>query len=120
MTRRTSLSLLAVVLVAFAATGIGATTPSEPAIEPAEAPVAAAEPALEPGTEPAAEPGCAGGAELEELTMAELAPSAAEAVEALVETGWYYGICYPNFCQQCTSDYDCTDGNICVFDVQCP
>lgn len=112
MNRRNPLSLLAALLVVFAATSVGATTPSGTAVEP-PAPAAAGE--LTPL------PVCTEAAQAEASTAeAEPAPSRVELADLVVETGWYYGICVPDFCQQCTSDYDCTAGNRCAFGMDCP
>ncbi|MFP3939863.1 MAG: hypothetical protein ACLF0P_06115 [Thermoanaerobaculia bacterium] len=113
MNRRTSLSLLTLLVAVFAAVGAGAAAPSGSAVEPAAVPA---------GTSTSAPaPACTEEGEAEAVTMAaELVPNAAEPVDAGVEANSYYGICYPNFCEPCMSDADCTDGNTCEFDVQCP
>lgn len=112
MNRRTPLFLLALLVVVFAATGVGATSPSDTAIEPA-APAATGEltplPVCTEDTHAAAS-----------MAEVELAPSPVELADLVVETGWHYGICVPNRCQPCTSNADCTDGNTCAFGVQCP
>lgn len=112
MHRRTSLSLLALLVIIFAATGVGATTPSDTAIEPA-APAATGE--LTPL------PVCTEETHAEaSMAEVELASSPVELADLVVGTSWHYGICVPNFCQQCTSNADCTGGNTCQFGVQCP
>lgn len=111
MTKKSLFSLLAILFLAVAGTGVGASTPVEPAVEPATPPAAVLELDL------ASDQICTESMDGETVLAAgEAAPTDVLSTD----TGWWYGICYPNFCQQCYSDYDCTGSNTCQFGVQCP
>lgn len=119
MMKKSLFSLLAILFLALAGTSVAASTPADAAVEPATPPVAA----VEPATPPMAEIDLASDQLCTESKTSEtvLAEGEAAPVDVLTtDTGWWYGICYPNFCQQCSSDYDCTAGNTCRSNVQCP
>lgn len=114
MYKKPLLSLLAVLFLTFAGTSVAASTPADPAVEPATPPVAE--------LELADAPVCSDLSKGETVLAGDAAaPSADEPIDVLtIDTSWGYGICVPNFCQQCSSDYDCTGDNTCQFDVHCP
>lgn len=113
MSKKPLPTLLAVLTLAFAGAS-GALTAAPPAagveIEAPTLPAA-----------PASGPVCTEVAGAEPTTVEALFPAGeVEELDSLASVGWYYGICIPNFCQRCYSDYDCTGGNTCQYGVQCP
>lgn len=111
MTNKPLFSLLAILFLALAGTSVAASTPADPAVDPATPP------ATELELDVATDQICTESMNSEMV----LAEGEAAPVDVLTtETGWWYGICYPDFCQQCSSDYECTGGNTCRYNVQCP
>lgn len=116
MSKRWSVSLLALMMFAFAGTAAATTLP-----DTAAAP--AAEPVLELAlpAEVAESPACAETSAERIAAVGEAAiPNPAEAVDLSAgEASWWYGICWTS-CVQCRYDYQCPWGERCQFGVQCP
>lgn len=115
MTRKSLPSLLSVLLLTLAASGVAAVEPTDELAEPAAQPVLVPEPTSAPAT------GCSESSEAATASMSILpGVNRAEAADVLAsEAGWWSGICWTS-CFPCWSDYDCPWNETCRFNVQCP